>query len=130
MREPTPDIKYLQPALINRIGDKRALDNYLRRETVIEDSLATFFFGNTDLHQSIGRIVDSLPPVERELLRMRYWEDLTLEEISRAKGIGERSIQSLLTKILAKLRPIIIKKMHLIPKNKESRRELEITVHA
>lgn len=129
MRKPTPDIKYLEPALINRIADKRALDNYLRRETVVEDSLATLFFGNPDLHKSIGRVVDSLPLAEQELLKMRYWEDLTLAEISTAKGIGERAIQNLLTKILAKLRPIIIKKMRLLPKSEEIGKELKTAVH-
>lgn len=130
MRKPTPDIKYVEPALINRIGDKRALDSYLRRESVLEDSLATLFFGNLDLHKSIRSLVNCLPLAERELLKMRYWEDLTIEEISKAKGIDERSIQKGLAKILAELRPLIIRKMNLIPDKREFGRELKIAVNA
>jgi DNA-directed RNA polymerase specialized sigma24 family protein len=125
MRKPTPDIKYLDPALVNRIGDKNALDSYLRRDNVIEDSLATLFFGNQDLHKSIRGLVNFLPVAERELLKMRYWQDLTIEEISKSMGVGESDIQKTLIKILAKLRPLVLKEISLITKKKEYGRELQ-----
>ena len=129
MRNRSPDIKYLDPALVNRIGDKQALDSYLRRDTVIEDSLASLFFANKDLHKSIRSLVSFLPLNERELLKMRYWEDLTLEEIGEAIGMRESDVQRTLTQVLAKLRPLIVKKMGSISKKKDFGRTLENVVH-
>lgn len=47
--------------------------------------------------------VDRLKPLEQELIRLRTWEDLSLDEIASVVGLSTRSVESRLARVRKKL---------------------------
>lgn len=47
--------------------------------------------------------VDRLKPLEQELLRLRTWEELSLDEIASVVGMSTRSVESRLARVRKKL---------------------------
>ena len=47
--------------------------------------------------------VDRLKPLEQELLRLRTWEELSLNEIASAVGLSTRSVESRLARVRKRL---------------------------
>lgn len=47
--------------------------------------------------------VDQLPPLDRELLRLRMWEELSLSEIAEVAGISTRAVESRLARVRRRL---------------------------
>lgn len=53
--------------------------------------------------QELLRAVDSLKPIERELLRLRTWEELPMDSIAEAVGLSVRAVESRLARVRKKL---------------------------
>ena len=53
---------------------------------------------------TIVRLLDSLAPREREILRLRFEEDLTQEEIGRIVGVSQMQVSRLIRRSLARMR--------------------------
>ncbi len=128
MKRPRIDLVYLEPAILNRIADKHALDEYQRQNQVEEAPEVENIFADPEIHKLLRDIVHTLPHAERELLTLRYWEDQTFEEMSMTTGLARNVIQRRLTKILSKLRPLILRKMQGGATTTESRYEFKIAV--
>ncbi len=54
-------------------------------------------------NQELLAAVDRLKPLERELLRLHTWEELSLSEIASITGLSVRSVESRLTRVRRKL---------------------------
>jgi RNA polymerase sigma factor (sigma-70 family) len=57
----------------------------------------------SDLAQ-LQRLLDQLTPRQREILYLRYYEDLSLDEIAQLTGINRQSVANTLHRTLVKLR--------------------------
>ena len=64
-----------------------------------------------DLTEAIGR----LPPTDRAVVVLRYWEDRTVAETAAELGLTELAVRSRASRALARLRP------HFTPSTKEVR---------
>ena len=53
---------------------------------------------------TLGSLLGELKPRDREILRLRFEEDLTQEQIAKQVGISQMHVSRLLTKALTKLR--------------------------
>jgi len=53
--------------------------------------------------QELLAAVDRLKPLEQELLRLRTWEELSLDEIASVVGLSKRGVESRLARIRKKL---------------------------
>lgn len=56
------------------------------------------------LSDELGRVVDALPPEQREVVVLRFFSELTIPEIAVALGQREGTIKSRLSRALARLR--------------------------
>jgi RNA polymerase sigma-B factor len=52
----------------------------------------------------VGQLLDSLPPREAEILRLRYYEELTQTEIAERVGISQMHVSRLIRRCLLDLR--------------------------
>ena len=59
--------------------------------------------GRLDLAAALGR----LPPTDRAVLVLRYWEDRTVAETAAELGLSELAVRSRASRALARLRPQI-----------------------
>ena len=57
-----------------------------------------------ETHMALSRLVRELPDRDRQLLGMRFYEDLTQREIAERIGVTQMQVSRLLSKIFAKLR--------------------------
>ncbi len=57
-----------------------------------------------ETHVALTRLVRELPERDRQLLGMRFYEDLTQREIAERIGVTQMQVSRLLTKIFTKLR--------------------------
>ena len=46
-----------------------------------------------ELRESVNSCLNLLPPQKRQLLQLRYWYDMSYEEISELLGISERAVE-------------------------------------
>ena len=53
---------------------------------------------------SLRPLLDRLPPRERRILAMRYFEELTQQQIGERVGVTQMQVSRLLTRTLARLR--------------------------
>ena len=59
---------------------------------------------HAQLQQTVASVLADLPENQRELLRLRYWESMSLDEISHQQGADAGSIRNLEKKIIRQLR--------------------------
>lgn len=55
-------------------------------------------------HMMLGQMLDNLPDKERELIRMRYFQDKTQSEIAACMGISQVQVSRMEKKILLRMR--------------------------
>jgi len=55
-------------------------------------------------HMMLGQLLDSLPDKERELIRMRYFQEKTQSEIASCMGISQVQVSRMEKKILLRMR--------------------------
>jgi RNA polymerase sigma-B factor len=75
-------------------------------ETTIADGLGEIEtqFDMVDDVISLRPLLDRLPPRERRILAMRYFEELTQQQIGERVGVTQMQVSRLLTQTLARLR--------------------------
>jgi DNA-directed RNA polymerase specialized sigma subunit len=104
---------YVSQGLLDRLADKHSLDEYLKKEGSDDIHTDFRFLVGPKLKHILTAALKELPEEERHLILMRYWEDLSTEEIGFSLGVEEVSIRHRLTKVLAKLRAHILAKMQV-----------------
>ncbi|WP_294082624.1 RNA polymerase sigma factor [Proteiniphilum sp. UBA5384] len=62
----------------------------------------------TDMMNHIGRMIDSLPEMQRTILRMKDVEEMDLEEIARIMSMTENAVTVNLSRARKKLREMIV----------------------
>ena len=90
------------------------IEKYRRRQMVAESlpidiTAETTYeadagFMSEETREEIERAIGSLPPREQQLVRKRYLEDLSAEEIAQETGIPKPSVKSMLSMAKAKLK--------------------------
>ena len=92
-------------AWINRIAHNLIIDNFRKEQnenTYTNDDFGYDLFNNTDLSDysvedtmvreqiltDVARLVDFLPENQQEVIRMRYYEDLSFKEIADKTGVS------------------------------------------
>jgi len=63
-----------------------------------------------DLKEIIREIFPQLPPREQEVFALKYYEDLTLREISTLIGVTEGTVKTLHHRVLARVRKLAVDK--------------------
>jgi len=66
--------------------------------------LATDERGPSEERVLVDQLVESLPEREQEIVRLRFYEDLTQSEIAERLGISQMHVSRLLRKCLLDLR--------------------------
>lgn len=92
-------------AWVTRIAHNLAMDNLRLRQnddTVSADNTETNLLNNLSLceknieddlitkqiYADLNKLIDALPKNQREIIRMRYYEDLSFKEISDKTGVS------------------------------------------
>ncbi len=57
-------------------------------------------YGRVDARLTVGRLLDSLPVRERRILELRYFEELSQDEIASRVGISQMHVSRLLRRVL------------------------------
>ena len=57
-----------------------------------------------DFMRSFASLVDTLPPQQRQIFKMRFEQDMTSQEIAEVLSISPKTVRNLLGKSLAKLK--------------------------
>lgn len=60
-----------------------------------------------EFFKSLGSLIDTLPPAQQQIFRMRYQEDLSTKEISERLQISVKTVQNQLGRALAQLRTLM-----------------------
>lgn len=69
----------------------------------------------TEMEQTIDEVLGTLTDRERNVLKARFWENKSLEDIGKTQGVGEESIRLVEAKALRKLRhPTRLEKLNEI----------------
>jgi RNA polymerase sigma factor (sigma-70 family) len=87
----------------------RAAGRRQKRELIFGEEIEQSFFFPFDqdtpyIKRVIADAIGKLPPVQAEVLEMRYFENLTLDKIARFRGVSINTIASRLRYALSKLR--------------------------
>lgn len=107
----------------NRINDRGALDGYVRRTMVniniswwrrrkleeyptdeLPETPVADHTGRSELRDRLDRILDRLPARQRAAVVLRYYEDLSENEIAEALGVSVGTVKSTVSRAMAKLR--------------------------
>jgi RNA polymerase sigma-70 factor (sigma-E family) len=119
----------VQSALANtylawdRIEDRGALDGYVRRAIVnthiswwrrrrleeyptdeIPDQAVADHTVSSDLQESLRRAIDRLPQRMRAAVMLRYYDDMTEQEVAEVLGVSLGTVKSTVSRAVAKLR--------------------------
>lgn len=101
-------VMYVSPDVLERLADKQSLDAYLKEQGFPDLQTEFRFLVGPKVKCILATALKELPNDERSLILMRYWEDLSTEEISFSLGVEETSIKRRLARTLAKLRAHIL----------------------
>lgn len=63
-----------------------------------------------DVAEAVHRIIDTLPPNQKEVIILREIEELEYEEISRITGMGLNNIRVLLSRARSKVKEVLVEK--------------------
>lgn len=102
-------LTYVDDASLKRLSDKNTLDNYLIKEKKDTSQCDIRFLMNDKLKAYVGELVKELPEEEKAIIRLRYWNDLSLEEIGIKLNKTLPAIERSLVRTLADLREKIKK---------------------
>jgi RNA polymerase sigma factor for flagellar operon FliA len=80
-----------------------------RAQHMVDDSVddAPRLLEQHEHRARIAQVVDQLPPRERTIVRMHYFEDARFREISEALGVSEPRVSQLHTRAMARLRELL-----------------------
>ncbi len=104
-----PDVIYLDHLELIKVTDKQSVDSYLRE--LNEDEIAPLerVLFAPRLSKQLRVLVSALKPMERRLLQFRFWEDLTIKEISDEVGLAEVKVEMIIADLLAELQRNLFK---------------------
>lgn len=68
---------------------------------------------NRDTAEAVKKIIDTLPPNQKEVMILRELEELEYEEISEITGLGLNNIRVLLSRARARVKEILVKEYQL-----------------
>jgi RNA polymerase sigma-70 factor (sigma-E family) len=107
----------------DRIEDRGALDGYVRRAIVnthiswwrrrrleeyptdeIPDRAVADHAVSSDLQESLRRAIDRLPQRMRAAVMLRYYDDMTEQEVAEVLGVSLGTVKSTVSRAVAKLR--------------------------
>lgn len=58
----------------------------------------------TELQEAVGAALSTVPEQYREILRLRYWEDMTLENIGKRLGLSKERVRQTVNQAIRRLR--------------------------
>ena len=84
----------------------RSFDEPIGEDATLADSIGSTDpeLGRAEIRVLIDGALDVLTPRDREILRLRFEEDLTQTEISRQIGVSQMQVSRLIRQALARLR--------------------------
>jgi RNA polymerase sigma-B factor len=84
----------------------RSFDEPIGEDSTLADAIGTTDpeLGRAEIRVLIDDAMDVLTPRDREILRLRFEEDLTQTEISRQIGVSQMQVSRLIRQALARLR--------------------------
>jgi RNA polymerase sigma factor (sigma-70 family) len=71
-----------------------------------EGGLAPDAVAAVDLRDALGRALAQLPPMQRTVLVLRYWEELSQAEVAALLGCAEGTVKSATARGLHRLREL------------------------
>ena len=87
-----------------------SLDSPLSRDGAAEATLADTLVADDDrlaqaeIHLALHPLLDQLPPRDKRIVKLRFFEEKTQTEIARDLGVSQVQVSRLLTRILARIR--------------------------
>ncbi|MFO7190746.1 SigE family RNA polymerase sigma factor [Thermocrispum sp.] len=105
---------YARTALVRTVMDDSRLLRY-RRERVSDSLPETVVPAeDTDATLDARRVLAMLPPRQRAVIVLRYWEDLPIDEVARILGCSDGTVKSQAAKGLATLRKLLTSRPQLL----------------
>ena len=107
----TDNVKfYLLKSLKNRILRNSTINNrlqgldYEKELSNVEDVVETDDVDSQTLHNQLNNIIDKLPERQNKVVKLRYFENLSLNQISTQLGINLQSTKNLLYRSIQTLK--------------------------
>lgn len=85
-------------------GTRRRRVREVLGASTVDDCVAVEPTLESSVDELLDELISTLPPRQRAVLTLRYFEDLDVADISRELGIGRSSVRSSLARALASLR--------------------------
>lgn len=80
-----------------RVLETKVFSNNARS---LEDGSILDSLVDAEQQEAVAAAVDSLPPIEQAIIRARYWDGLSVEEIARRVGLGRKPVVRVLKESL------------------------------
>lgn len=93
-----------------RVRGRRPLDDWTTSLPVIEHTSPSERVGKQETKAALLRGIRGLPPAQREVLELHYWEELHLEEVAQVVGVPVGTIKSRLRLARASLHRQLVEK--------------------
>ena len=111
LRNPDAAVAYLRRATVNgaqsQLRRRGTARRHLRATGVGASAAPDERLLLAEEHSEVLRAVRTLPPRDQEVLALRYWSDLSDEEIADALQISRSTVSSTASRALGKLAAII-----------------------
>src|SRR5690348_17280182 len=107
-----------QLAWLRRVARNKAIDRYRHisrlpltpldrvSETADDELTPQQLVERREAYEQLSHVIGQLPPIQQELLRLRYGHDLRLTEIAERFGKPEGTVRKLLSRTLRRLRQL------------------------
>ncbi len=107
-----------QLAWLRRVARNKAIDRYRHitrlalvpldqaRETADEELTPQQLVERRQAYERLSHVIGQLPPIQQELLRLRYGHDLRLTQIAERFGKPEGTVRKLLSRTLRRIRQL------------------------
>lgn len=90
---------------LRRAVDRLTVVSHARTEVPFDDCLAEHD-ANTDLLAAVGRAIDELAAIDREVILLYAWEQLSYDEIAEVLGVPVGTVRSRLNRVRSALREL------------------------
>lgn len=89
----------LSPECLKRLSDRQVSNEYLKT------------LNQCDGPTVLEMFVEALPPRERKVIRLKFWQDMDFDEISQQAGIRRDCVERVLANGISLLRQKMIEKL-------------------
>ena len=106
------EVIYVSPRKLQELSDKNSFEEYQRKEARERGSAPIKHLGLYRIQKITNLEVEKLPEEEREVLKLHFWESLSLEEIASKLKKNSKKVERIYNRAIDLLKLRIIQALN------------------